>query len=809
MRPSPATRPAIVPIRRLLDAPSPLPFTTWLERHQTASLALTLWTTVVVGWSAASGHSGVQLLSHVVPLLVAGFVTTRASLPLFVRELGMVLGLFTGAALVANLADGSVIAPVGYYLALALTALYERRRDLWAGLVVTAAHQAAAGTVIPDGARVAGLPDWAATVLFALSFLILASVLRLPWRANRYERAGRAAEAARLADHLAVSEIVVSLDTAGRVTHISDHGLGVLARSRAQVVGSDWVDLVVEPQQRPAARVALQRLTDPGAGPLAIAPTYFQFEHAILNGARERRIFRWRTTVSTKDGAVTGTVTAGVDITEVRQAERQLLRERRDLARLALLAKAVARESDARESVVHGVAELADATFAVLCELTPSGDDLVVTRSTRSGLVGTRIPLNAAPSGTGLAYATAEPVFVPDGDQSPLLNPRLRELADGRSFLFQPVLVDDQPAAVLAVAWADPIAELSTRQRNLVALAADEAAAALVRLRALRGWEEAALTDVLTGVPNRRAFERLFDEALETAQEHGRPLAVALMDLNGFKLLNDSEGHAAGDRVLKESASLWMEELRPTDTLARLGGDEFAVLLPTCGTADATAVADRLRSALRHEAGCGVGIAVWNREETAAELLHRADEALYADKSAGARRRLASQARLTAVESTGLLHAPHVAELDELTKLVTEFLAAPRSTITLVTQDRQVFASQHGALSGATPARSSGLDFSYCQHPATTGRELVVTDSREHALLRNNRATTELGVVSYAGIPLKARTGETVAVLCAIDDRPREWSPAELDKLRQLAHRAQGVIDGRAAAVVRRASRRG
>ncbi len=785
------------PVRRFFSAPSPLPLTTWLERHQRASLALTVWITVVVGWSAASGHTGVQLLAHVIVPLIAAYVATRSRLPSFIRELGIILGLFTGAALVADLADGSVIAPVGYYLALALAALYERRADLTAGLVLTFAHQAIAGTVIPSGARVEGLPDWGTTALFALSFLILGAVLKLPWNANRTERLGRARETSRMLDHLAISEIVVELDTRGRVVQVSDHGLGVLALQRDDVIGRDWVQLVVEPHLQELAAEALARMIDPTSGPLAMAPRYFQFEHAILNGVGERRVFRWRTTVRTETGQILGTVTSGVDITEVRQAERQLLREQRDLARLALLAKAVAREPDARGFVVEGILDLADANLAALCEPSDSGDELVVTRSTRTNLIGTRIPLSGTASGTVLAYASGEPVFVADAAESPIVNQGLRKLSGGASFLFQPVVLDGNVAAVLTVSWEERVAELGTRHTNLVALAADEAAAALQRLAAQRRWEEAALTDDLTGVPNRRAFERMFDEALRHATEDHHPLAVALMDLNGFKLLNDSEGHAAGDRVLKESAALWAGELRPTDVLARLGGDEFAVLLPSCGVGHSHAVASRLRNALRHEAGCGVGIAVWNRTESAADLLHRADQALYADKARGAQQRLSERERLAAVEATGLLDEPADPELNEVTRLVMELVGVPMSTITLITPDRQFFASEVG-MPLPTGARETSLDYSYCQHPATTGRELVVSDTREHELLRDNLSTTENGFVAYAGIPLSSGD-QTVGVLCAIDTVPRAWTVTELDTLRNLAHRAQAQIDARAA----------
>lgn len=788
-----APSPAPSRLRRMLDVPSPLPLPTWLERHQRASLALSIWVTVVIAWSAAVGHSGARLLAEAIVPLAFAFVATRDRLPLLVRELGVACGLFTGAAIVASLADRSVIAPVGYFLALALAALYERPADLRFGLVVIVIHEAVLGAVIPSGAHIDGAPDWVATAVFALSFVVFAATLSLPWSANRAERSGRLAEIRRHANHLAVSELVLELDLTGRVTDVNDHGLGVLGVSRESLIGADWVDLAVEPAQRGIARAALQRLSDPDAGPLAVPPKYFQFEHAIVNGAGERRVFRWRTTVALDvAGHVTGTVTSGTDITEARRNERQILREQRDLASLALIAKAVARETDAREAVVTGIASLADASFAGLVEPLPNGEELIVTQSTRPDLIGLRIPLTGSPSGNALAFLSGEPVFVGDASSSPLVNHQLAAIAGGRSYLFQPVLVDGEPAGVLCVVWDEVIAELGTRQTNLVALAAEEAAAALQRLAAMQRWEDAALTDALTGIPNRRAFERKFGEVLRQSVADGQPLAVALMDLNGFKVLNDTEGHAAGDRVLKECASLWAAELRPTDVLARLGGDEFAVLLPSCGHANVDAVAGRLRGALRHESGCGVGIVVWDGTETSADLLARADEALYADKARHARERINEAARLAAVDATGLVDAPVDPELDSIAGQVASLVGVPTAGVTMVTADRQFFAAHCGLPADVAEARELALEASFCQHPATTGREMVVTDTRDNALLQDN-VSTAAGFHAYVGIPVRDGQ-ETVAVLCAFDTVPRSWTPVELDTMRALARRAEGVL---------------
>jgi diguanylate cyclase (GGDEF)-like protein len=127
---------------------------------------------------------------------------------------------------------------------------------------------------------------------------------------------------------------------------------------------------------------------------------------------------------------------------------------------------------------------------------------------------------------------------------------------------------------------------------------------------------------------------RLSEELLR-AERTGKPVTVLMLDLDRFKTLNDTQGHAAGDRMLKASTSGWLSALRAVDMLGRVGGDEFAVLLPDCGVDESRVVADRLRATTPAATSCSMGSASWDCQETAAALLHRADDALYRAKRAG------------------------------------------------------------------------------------------------------------------------------------------------------------------------------
>ncbi|MGY1672446.1 GGDEF domain-containing protein [Geodermatophilus sp. SYSU D00710] len=155
----------------------------------------------------------------------------------------------------------------------------------------------------------------------------------------------------------------------------------------------------------------------------------------------------------------------------------------------------------------------------------------------------------------------------------------------------------------------------------------------------LRTQQALATTDPLTGVPNRRVFLERVAGAVGRAGR-GERAVVCIVDLDGFKAVNDRDGHAAGDTVLRRAAAALGAAVRETDTVARLGGDEFAVLAGSPAPADDAALAGRLRDAVAEAgAGCGVtasvGCALVRPDDDVADVLHRADAAMYRAKAAG------------------------------------------------------------------------------------------------------------------------------------------------------------------------------
>ncbi|MCA0209182.1 MAG: diguanylate cyclase [Proteobacteria bacterium] len=159
--------------------------------------------------------------------------------------------------------------------------------------------------------------------------------------------------------------------------------------------------------------------------------------------------------------------------------------------------------------------------------------------------------------------------------------------------------------------------------------------------------ERVANTDMLTGLPNRRHTLAFLEKALARARDNGAPLAVAIFDIDHFKRINDTHGHAVGDRVIHRVGQRAKAALRDEDMLGRIGGEEFVCILQRSSAHAAEIVAERVRKAVEvgtaaeeglPQATISVGLAVYDGDSDIEELLHRADKALYVAKREGRNR---------------------------------------------------------------------------------------------------------------------------------------------------------------------------
>jgi diguanylate cyclase (GGDEF)-like protein len=193
------------------------------------------------------------------------------------------------------------------------------------------------------------------------------------------------------------------------------------------------------------------------------------------------------------------------------------------------------------------------------------------------------------------------------------------------------------------------------------------------------GWLQAVIdglcaissSDPLTGLANRRQFELALAREIGRVARTGKPALMLMIDIDHFKNVNDTYGHAAGDLVLVAIAQALQECIRPMDTLVRLGGEEFAMILPNCSRMFGSAVAERVRQKVQHRqvaitprqrisltVSIGGAFAPQRRNSSASQWMERADQQLYRAKSEGrnfACLEQASVSRLGAKEKGPLL----------------------------------------------------------------------------------------------------------------------------------------------------------
>jgi diguanylate cyclase (GGDEF)-like protein len=242
---------------------------------------------------------------------------------------------------------------------------------------------------------------------------------------------------------------------------------------------------------------------------------------------------------------------------------------------------------------------------------------------------GQRFPLEACVSGWAMLnreVATIPDIYADDRVPHDAYRPTFV-----KSMLMVPIRRAD-PLGAIGMYWAEQH-EPSAREISAGQALADSTAVALehVLLRhELHRTEVLSQTDPLTGLPNRRAWDELLD---------GGPPAgggwVGLVDLDDFKGYNDARGHQAGDELLRSCAAAWTAVLRPGDVVARLGGDEFGLLLHGCDADAADGIGARLRAVVGPGASASAGLVRWDAEEPGADVVARADAALYAAKAAG------------------------------------------------------------------------------------------------------------------------------------------------------------------------------
>ncbi len=278
-------------------------------------------------------------------------------------------------------------------------------------------------------------------------------------------------------------------------------------------------------------------------------------------------------------------------------------RQTANLGRLAELSRTISAAEDsetARDAICAAVLDLTEAKVVTLWEPLPDGE-LEAMATSDPGLRGATVPVDQHHSGVARAFRDREWLFAGDSAADSRLDPELVQRFECAACLFWPVLDGDSVVAVIMVGWAEPMRAMSPRLEAMMTMLAVEVAVGLERVHRRDALTTAAATDPLTGLPNRRWWDALIERELTASATAGAPLSVAAIDLDNFKAWNDEHGHAAGDALLREAATVWKRELRAGDVLARVGGDEFLVALPGCDAERAVEIINRLNAAMPHD----------------------------------------------------------------------------------------------------------------------------------------------------------------------------------------------------------------
>jgi diguanylate cyclase (GGDEF)-like protein/PAS domain S-box-containing protein len=269
-----------------------------------------------------------------------------------------------------------------------------------------------------------------------------------------------------------------------------------------------------------------------------------------------------------------------------------------------------------------------------------SADAVYITDST--GRIEYVNPALEALTGFSRAEAVGRPAAFLNGD-----DPNLQAWASappqtGRTFSAVVVQRRKQGETFHAEINIRPFVDMLGRITHFVATGHDVSA----RIKAMRRLEHLAHHDCLTGLPNRSLFRDRVQRALVHSARHGEGFALMYLDVDRFKPVNDRQGHAVGDRLLEEVATLLRDSVREEDTVARLGGDEFAVIATEVGCRrSASKVLDKILTAFRGGTALpgdrlppsvSIGVAIYPRDgDDDSTLLRHADHAMYRAKAAG------------------------------------------------------------------------------------------------------------------------------------------------------------------------------
>ena len=412
-----------------------------------------------------------------------------------------------------------------------------------------------------------------------------------------------------------------------------------------EVRGRHISEFMLLPEELERARKEWDALLE-GGGPC-------EFEFHLLTQAGDRRLIAWSAVVGTDAaGQADHVIATGVDVTERKRGEREL---RRRASRLAAVADLGRRGLEATplpqltEQAAQLVAEHLSVDQCQIWELTPYAGELLLNAAV--GCVHDEVGRLTVPAETaslpGYTLNADGPVIVEDFGMEGRLTSSPDRLREAGAVSGLSVAIPGPRKPYGAICAQAPEHRLFSHDEALfLQSVAHVLGAAIERWRSDESIRHNALHDPLTGLPNRALFLDRLGHVLAKRSSGSPRAAVMFLDLDNFKLINDSLGHDAGDRLLKDVGPRLADALRPSDTVARFGGDEFVVLCEDVGDGrDSLVVAERLQQALaapyeldgeEHFLTASIGVALaTGRYEGPDDLMRDADAAMYRAKERG------------------------------------------------------------------------------------------------------------------------------------------------------------------------------
>jgi diguanylate cyclase (GGDEF)-like protein/PAS domain S-box-containing protein len=457
----------------------------------------------------------------------------------------------------------------------------------------------------------------------------------------------------RFSDLLANVDLVsLMFDRAGRITYCNDYLLRITGWQREAVLGRDWFELFVPPETVDEMKHLYSALLDD-------LPVAWHHENAILTRSAERRLIRWNNSVlRSRSGEVIGTASIGEDITERKQHEDKIARLSRIHAVLSGINSAIVRIRDPKElyreacriAVEEGGLRMAwiglvnKITLRVVPAAWAGHEGGFLSSVARLSLDENTVEGHGV---VGRAIRSKSPVVTDDFASDPQSVCKEETLARGyRAGVVLPLIVGEDVVGVLSL-YASEMGFFDDEEVKLLTDLAADISFSMEHIQQEERLHYLACHDALTGLANRSLLQDRLLQAMHFAERFRLNVAVLVVNLDRFKFVNDTLGHAAGDDLLKVAGGRIVACVRDIDTVARFGSDEFVVVL--AGTKQegdsATQIAQRILEAFAEPvlfAGrelfvtCSVGVAIYPRDGEREEvLLKNAAAAMYRAREHG------------------------------------------------------------------------------------------------------------------------------------------------------------------------------